>query len=41
MPSIPAELESWDMSTLNSLIGLRDIERETFDFKGSDFKKLI
>jgi hypothetical protein len=34
------ELEKWDMPSLNSLIKLRDIERETFDFKGVEFKKL-
>jgi hypothetical protein len=40
LPIIPAKLEDWDMPTLNNLIMLRDIERETFDFKGPDFKKL-
>lgn len=34
------DLDEWDMPTLNSLIKLRDIERETFDFKGVEFKKL-
>ena len=36
-PLIPMELEKWDMPTLNSLKKLRDIERETFDFKGVEF----
>jgi predicted HTH transcriptional regulator len=39
-PLIPTDLEKWDIPTLDSLIKLRDIERETFDFKGVDFKKL-
>jgi predicted HTH transcriptional regulator len=30
------ELEQWDISTLHKLTKLRDIERETFDFKGTD-----
>jgi Putative DNA-binding domain len=33
-------LEEWDIPTLDRLIKLRDIERETFEFKGVEFKKL-
>jgi Putative DNA-binding domain len=38
-PLIP-DIENWDIATLNRLIELRDIERETFEFKGVDFKEL-
>jgi Putative DNA-binding domain len=39
-PLIPMNLDEWDMPTLEKLIKLRDIERETFDFKGPEFEKL-
>jgi hypothetical protein len=37
---IPTDLDKWDIPTLDGLIKLRDIERETFEFKGTDFSKL-
>jgi hypothetical protein len=40
LPLIPPELEKWDISILDNLIKIRDIERETFEFKGVDFKQL-
>jgi Putative DNA-binding domain len=33
IPIIPERLEEWTTETIDSLIGLRDIESETFDFK--------
>ncbi len=37
---IPEKLEEWHLEILNKLIELRDIESETFDFKGTDLKEL-
>jgi predicted HTH transcriptional regulator len=37
---IPGTLDKWDIKSLNQLINLRDIESDTFDFKGPDFKEL-
>jgi hypothetical protein len=37
---IPKELDEWDITKLNNLVKLKDIERETFDFKGTDFNDL-
>ncbi len=34
------DLGEWDMPTLERLIKLRDVERESFDFKGPEFEKL-
>jgi len=40
LTALPEKLEDWDIAILNSLVNLRDIESETFDFKGPDFKEL-
>jgi predicted HTH transcriptional regulator len=37
---IPERIEDWDLQTLNKLVTLRDIERESFDFKGPKFQDL-
>jgi hypothetical protein len=37
---IPGRLEDWDLQTLNKLVTLKDIERESFDFKGPKFQDL-
>ena len=41
LTALPEKLEDWDIAILNSLVNLRDIESETFDFKGPDFKELV
>jgi len=35
---IPEWLEDWDLQTLNKLVTMKDIERESFDFKGPEFQ---
>lgn len=37
---IPKKLDDWNIDVLNELIKLRDIESETFDFKGTEIKDL-
>lgn len=37
---IPKTLDDWELETIDSLIKLRDIESEDFDFKGTDMKNL-
>ena len=37
---IPDKLEDWNIQIIDCLTSLRDIESETFDFKGADFKEL-
>jgi hypothetical protein len=39
-PLIPMDTNSWDIAKIDSLLNLTNIERETFDFKGAEFKKL-
>ena len=39
-PTIPEEIKDWDLKTLNKLINIIDIERDSFDFKGPDYKEL-
>src|SRR5689334_22606554 len=33
LPSIPEKINDWDLRLLDELLQIRDIERETFDFK--------
>ena len=37
---IPERLQDWDLQTLNKLVTLKDIERESFDFKGPKLQDL-
>lgn len=39
-PQIPLKLEDWNMAVLDSLLKYREIERDSFDFKGRKFNKL-
>ncbi|MFL6346107.1 MAG: hypothetical protein ACJ71A_11760 [Nitrososphaeraceae archaeon] len=34
------ELEEWSMVELDTLLNYRDIERDSFDFKGKELHKL-
>jgi hypothetical protein len=34
---IPNDLKEWDISVIDNLIKLPNIESETFDFKGHNF----
>ncbi len=38
--AIPSKLEDWDIHVLNELIRYKDIESESFDFKGTEINKL-
>ncbi len=38
--TLPAKLEDWNIEILNELIKYKDIESETFDFKGVEINKL-
>ena len=40
MSLIPQNLEGWKLETIDTLIKLRDIESEDFDFKGTELKNL-
>ncbi len=40
MPKLPKTLEEWTIEILNELIEYRDIESETFDFKGTKLHRL-
>ena len=37
---IPEKLNDWHIEKLNSLVSLRNIESEGFEFKGPEFKEL-
>jgi len=39
-PQIPLELEEWNMGVLDSLLKYREIERDSFDFKGRKLNEL-
>jgi hypothetical protein len=39
-PQIPLELEEWNMAVLDNLLKFREIERDSFDFKGRKLNKL-
>jgi hypothetical protein len=39
-PLIPTDPNSWEIAKLDSLLNLTNIERETFDLKRAEFKKL-
>jgi hypothetical protein len=39
LPNIPDKIDDWNLETLNELVNFRDVESETFDFKGHNFNE--